>query len=104
MAFLLLAVLAQAGFGLVARATAETGAAAVARRAALPGADPRAAERNLAGLIAATVPGATDVETGAVLEEDRVVVTASFSWDPPGPRWLSVRFTVRRSAPLVVAP
>jgi hypothetical protein len=102
--FLVLAVLAQAAFLLVARQTAEAAAEAAARAAARPGASPAAEADELFDQLVAAVPGAVDPSVEVSIEDELAVATVTFGWVPPGPDLVPVRITVVGRAPLVVSP
>lgn len=103
-AFLLLALFVQLGMLMTARAAAQAAVAASARRAAWLGTDLAAEEAALARILEATVPGAQLPEV-AVTRRDRIAhAEVSFTWDPPGPRWIPLRVAVRSSSPVVIPP
>ena len=102
--FLLLAMVVQTAFLVVARNAAESAVGATARRAARPAADLAAAEANLREVIGATVPGAQDVLVRTERTESTAEVMAEFTWDPPGPVLRSLRIRVRASQPVIQPP
>lgn len=101
-AFLLLTLVVQLAFGLVARNAAQHAVADAARRAAHQTGAPTAAD--LEAMLRRAIPGADEIRATIEVEDPSVVATATVGWDPPGPRWVPVSFTVRATAPLVVAP
>lgn len=104
MAFLLLVLVVQAAFVVVARNAAEAAVAASARRAARPGADLVDERASLAAVLASTVPGARDVAVAVGRDADAGRASAEFSWDPPGPDWLPFRMRVTAEVPAAVPP
>jgi hypothetical protein len=101
--FILLTVIVQAAFLLVARETGSAAAAAAARAAARTGASEHVGEDLLAELVRA-VPGAAS-PTMEIAVGDRVATASiSFDWRPPGPDLARVRLTMVGSAPVVSPP
>jgi hypothetical protein len=103
-AFLLLTLLVQIGAAVAAREAAQSAVAAAARRAALPDADAAAERSRLVGMLAATIPGARDVETSVRRGGSTATASAGFRWIPPGPDWTAIEIRVEARAPLVVPP
>lgn len=103
-AFLLLTLVVQVAFVVVARNAAETAVAASARRAARPGAAIGEEQAALEAVLAATVPGARNLRVAVSRDGERSEATARFRWDPPGPSWVPITLRVRASAPLVTPP
>ena len=102
--FLLLTLLAQAAFLVVARETASAAAEAAARAAARVGASTADQEATLLERISASVPGAVDPRAEVRADEDWVVASVTFRWRPPGPDLLPVEVTVEATSPMVVPP
>jgi hypothetical protein len=104
LAFVLLAVVVQVSFVVIARNAAESAAAASARRAARPDADLVDADRVLQDLVEATVPGAQSVETTVERTPTDAIATVRFTWDPPGPRLIPITIAVAATSPVAVPP
>ena len=102
--FLLLAVVVQAGFLVVARDAAQTAAAASARRGALEDAVPGTESERLRSEVEATIPGARDVEAAVDVHGIEVVAETAFTWLPPGPDLMTIRLRVRAVVPRVTPP
>lgn len=102
--FLLLVIVVQLAFVVVAQATAGAAVDAAARRAARPAADLPQIERRLLTELGAVVPGAHSVEATVAIRDGTVEVEASIVWSPPGPDLVPVHIRSRASAPQVVPP
>lgn len=102
--FLLLVVLAQAAFLLVARDTSQTAVSAAARRGGRPGADLGAEAGRLAAELRAALPGAVGVAASMRQVDDTVVAEAEFGWRAPGPNLFPITIRVSADAPVVVPP
>ncbi len=102
--FLLIVIVTQVAFVVVARDTAQTAVAAAARRSGRPGSDLGVEERRLEGELARIVPGASSVN--AFIESDGVAVTAraAIRWLPPGPDLIPITIHAASTAPVVVPP
>lgn len=97
-AFLVLALVAHVALAVVARNTAESAAAATARRVARPEADLGREQASLLGILETTLPGATDTSIGVHRTVDRASVEVRFRWSPPGPVFVPVELGVTASA------
>ncbi len=102
--FLLIAIITQVAFVVVARDTAQTAVAAAARRAGRPGADLTAERSRLAAELARVVPGATGVTTALELDERAVTARASIQWSPPGPDLIPITLHAEATSLVVIAP
>ena len=102
--FLLLAVVVQAGFLVVARDAAQTATAASARRGALVDAVPATETERLRSEVAATMPGARDVDAAVAIRGTDVVAETTFTWLPPGPDLVAIRLHVRSVVPRATPP
>ena len=102
--FLLIAIVAQVAFVVVARDTAQTAVTAAARRAGRPGADLEAERARLAEELTQVVPGAAGVTTSLDVEATAVTARASIQWSPPGPDLIPITFRATATAPMVVPP
>ena len=102
--FLLIVIVTQVAFVVVARDTAQTAVAAAARRAGRPGSDLGVEAVRLEGELARIVPGASSV--AAFVESDGVAVTAraAIRWLPPGPDLIPITLHASSTAPIVVPP
>ena len=102
--FILLMLVVQFAFLVVARNAAATAVDASVRRVAVtPGSLAEERDR-LVRDVQATVPGTADLQV--VLEQDGFTVhgSLSFDWQPPGPDLLPVSISVHRRAPIVIPP
>lgn len=102
--FILLTLVVQVAFLIVARNATATAVDASIRRAAVTPASLAEERRRLTRDVHATVPGVSDLRV--TLDRDGLVVlgVVSFDWQPPGPDLLPVSVTVERSAHVVVPP
>lgn len=102
--FLLIVIVTQVAFIVVARDTAQTAVAAAARRAGRPGSDLGVETARLENELARIVPGASSVD--ASIDSDGVDVTAraAIRWLPPGPDLIPITIHSASTAPLVVPP
>jgi hypothetical protein len=102
--FLLIAIVTQVAFVVVARDTAQTAVAAAARRAGRPGADLAVERSRLTDELGSVVPGATEVV--AVLESGGGAITAraSIEWSPPGPDLIPITLHAEATSLVVVPP
>lgn len=103
-AFLLLTLLIQVGFAVAARNAAEASVAAAARRAARPGAHPALEEAALSELLRSSLPGIEGLSVDVRVSPQTVEASASFLWQPPGPRWIPLAIRVAAVAPRSVPP
>ena len=102
--FLLLVVIAQAAFLVVARDTTQTAVNAAARRAGRPGANLGAETSRLANELRSAVPGAIGVAATIERIGDDVVAEVRFAWRAPGPNLIPITMRVGSSAPIIVPP
>ncbi|MEN8238196.1 MAG: hypothetical protein ABFR53_03225 [Actinomycetota bacterium] len=102
--FLLIAVVVQLGFLVIARSAVSASMEAAARRAALPNSDVSAEESRLGTEIRAVVPGIEILDTDIARSAQDVTIRATFKWTPPGPDLVPVQFTLERSHANVVPP
>jgi hypothetical protein len=102
--FLLIAIVTQAAFVVVARDTAQTAVTAAARRAGRPGADLEAERLRLADELIRVVPGAIEVTTSLTTEATVVNAQAAIQWSPPGPDLIPITLHAAATAPMVAPP
>ena len=102
--FMLLVIIVQLAFVLVAREVSQTAVDAAARRAARPSADLIAVEQRLSSELASVVPGAQHVEASVWTNGERVDVGATIMWAPPGPELVPVVINVEATSVVVVPP
>ncbi len=102
--FLLIVIVTQVAFVVVARDTAQTAVAAAARRAGRPGSDLGVEAARLEGELARIVPGASDVNAIVESDGDGVTARAAIRWLPPGPDLVPITIRAASTAPLVVPP
>ena len=102
--FILLILVVQVAFLVIARNAAATAVDASVRRLSLSAAKVDDESGRLVRGLQATIPGMRDVDV--VLQRDELVVSGSlsFEWQPPGPDLIPVSITVERQIPLVVPP
>jgi Flp pilus assembly protein TadG len=102
--FLLIAVVVQLGFLVIARSAVSASMEAAARRAAIPESDVPAERARLGKEIQTVVPGIKIVDTSIKRSFEDVTVRATFEWTPPGPDLIPIQFTLERSHANVVPP
>ena len=102
--FLLIAVVVQLGFLVIARSAVSASMEAAARRAAVPESDTSDERARLRTEIQAVVPGIKIVDTSIKRSLEDVTVRATFEWTPPGPNLIPIQFTLERSHASVVPP
>jgi hypothetical protein len=102
--FILLTLVVQIAFLVIARNAAATAVDASVRRVAI---NPDSVEEErvrLARDVQALVPGTVDLHV--VLEQEGALIqgSLSFDWQPPGPDLIPVTILVERQAPIVIPP
>ena len=102
--FLLIAIVTQVAFVVVARDAAQTAVAAAARRAGRPGADLGVESARLTEELTRVVPGAIGVTASLDAEATAVTARASIRWSPPGPDLIPIELHAASTAPMVVPP
>jgi hypothetical protein len=102
--FLLIAIVTQVAFVVVARDTAQTAVTAAARRSGRPGADLTVERVRLAEELTRVVPGAVGVTTSLDSDATAVTASASIQWSPPGPDLIPITLKATATAPMVVPP
>lgn len=102
--FLLLVIIVQLAFVLVAREVSQSAVDAAARRAARPAADLIAIEQRLADELSAVVPGAQGVSASVRATGEGIDVRASITWAPPGPDLVPVVIQAEATSPIAVPP
>jgi Flp pilus assembly protein TadG len=102
--FLLIAVVVQLGFLVIARSAVSASMEAAARRAAVPESDASEERARLRTEIQTVVPGIKIVDTIIKRSLEDVTVRATFEWTPPGPNLIPIQFTLERSHASVVPP
>jgi len=102
--FLLIALVVQLGFLVIARTAVGASLDAAARRSAAVDADPVLQRQRIVSEVSTIAPGVDVVETKIVRSATTVTVSAVFIWTPPGPDLLPVRMSISRSHALVVPP
>ena len=102
--FVLLTLIVQVGFLIVARTAAGVALEAAVRDGSVAEGSLEAARSRLDRDLAAMVPGADDAEIE--LDSDGFTVTGSvsFEWTPPGPDLIPVRISITRRAAVAVPP
>jgi len=102
--FLLITLVVQLGFLVIARTAVGASLDAAARRSAAVDADPAIQRDRIVREIATIAPGVDVVETKVVRSTSLVTVTAVIEWSPPGPDLLPIRLSISRSHALAVPP
>lgn len=102
--FILLTVVVQVGFLVVARSAASAAVQGAIRSASVDVSDSTAIEERLARDVAATVPGAENAVVSVTTDGHTVLGVVEFDWVPPGPDLVPVRIVVTRNMPVVVPP
>ena len=102
--FLLIAIVTQVAFVVIARDTAQTAVAAAARRAARPGAELTVERSRLADELTRVVPGATGVAADVESGDGSVTARASIQWSPPGPELIPITLHAEATSLSVVPP
>ena len=101
--FLILVIVVQLAFVLVAREVSQSAVDAAARRAARPAANLLVVQERLTEELEAVVPGAQKVAASVESVSGTINVRAAIEWAPPGPDLVPVVIRVE-SATLVVVP
>lgn len=102
--FVLLTLVVQIGFYVVARNAAAVAVDGAVRDAARDPAAIRVVQQRLERDLAATVPGGLDAAVDVTATGTLVRGVVSFEWAPPGPDLVPITVTVSRSAPVGVPP
>jgi hypothetical protein len=102
--FLLIAIITQVAFVVVARDTAQTAVAAASRRAGRPGADLTVERARLADELGRVVPGATGVAAAVESNGRAVTARAAIQWSPPGPDLIPITLHAEATSLVVIAP
>ncbi len=102
--FLLIALVVQLGFLVIARTAVSASLEGAARRLAVPGADIRSQELRLIAEIGAVAPGVRVIDASVERSDEQVSVTATLEWVPPGPDLIPVTFSLVRTKVLSVPP
>lgn len=102
--FLLLTLVVQLGFLVIARSAVSASLDGTLRRAATPGTDVRSQEERLRSEIEAVAPGLAVLSSSVTTDADVVSATVTVEWTPPGPDLVPVRFTLARTRTVVVPP
>ncbi len=102
--FVLIALVVQLGFLVIARSAVGVSLDASVRRAAEAGTDAAAQRERLVSEISAVAPGVTVIQLDFARSSAAVTITAVVEWVPPGPDLVPVRLAITRSHALVVPP
>ena len=102
--FILLMLVVQLAFLVVARNAAATAVDASVRRVAVMPASLAEERDRLIRDVQATVPGTADLQVVIEQHGSTVHGSLSFDWQPPGPDLLPVSISVYRQAPIVIPP
>lgn len=104
MFFVLLVLIVQISFLILARSAAATSLEAALRRAVVAELDFDAVQSGLERDVLAVVPGAEDVSVDVTGDEMSVEAAVTFRWVPPGPDLMPVTVSIKRSVARVVSP
>lgn len=102
--FVLLALVVQVGFLILARSAAATSLEASLRRAVVLELDDETLIERIERDVAAVVPGVSNLVVEVQSSDAVVVASVSFRWVPPGPDFAPVTVVIERSAARVVPP
>jgi hypothetical protein len=102
--FILLTVVVQVGFLVIARSAASAAVQGAVRAASVDVTESVAIEERLSRDLAATVPGADNAVVSVTTDGRTVKGVVAFDWLPPGPDLIPVRIVVIRNMPVVVPP
>jgi len=102
--FVLLTVIVQVGFLVVARTATATAVEAAIRDVALEPDSLGAAEVRLHRDLLATVPGVEMAEVSVTSDGQVISGSVEFDWVPPGPDFVPIRIVVHRSGTVAVPP
>lgn len=104
MAFLLLTLITQIGFLIVARHSAHVAVGHASIAAARDGASTAEVASDLRDRLLATVPGILSPEVEVTIADGVARAVTRFQWLPPGPGWALIEVAVDSQAPAVVPP
>lgn len=104
MFFILLTLIVQIGFLVLARSAAASSIEASLRKAALGSADDETIRAGIIRDVRAVVPGAEDVDVSVSSSDSEINAALTFQWVPPGPDLIPVIVSIERSSIRVVPP
>lgn len=102
--FLLIVIVTQIAFVVVARETAQTAVNAAARRAVRPGTDLNVEAARLEVELGRVMPGASSVSASIKFDGVGITAQAAIRWLPPGPDLIPITIHAASTAPMVVPP
>ncbi|VAW06531.1 hypothetical protein MNBD_ACTINO01-832 [hydrothermal vent metagenome] len=102
--FVLIMLVVQLGFLVIARSAVSASLDGVARRSVIPGAYVPGERERLQSEIEAVAPGLEVLTSSVTSRSERVHVRVTVEWLPPGPHLVPIRFTMTRTRALVVPP
>ncbi len=102
--FVLLALIVQIGFLVLARSAAATSVEASLRRAVTADLDIGTVASRIERDVTSVVPGAQEIEVRVTKDSQVVRALVSFRWVPPGPDLVPVTVSIERSVARVVPP
>ncbi|GMQ85710.1 MAG: hypothetical protein BMS9Abin07_1278 [Acidimicrobiia bacterium] len=102
--FLILVIVVQLSFVLVAREVSQSAVDAAGRRAARPAANLVVVQERLTEELEAVVPGAQEVTASVVSIDGTIDVRAAIEWAPPGPNLVPVVIRVQSATPVGFPP
>ena len=102
--FILIMLVVQLGFLVIARSAVSASLDGAARRSVVPGVDVPTEHERLDSEIEAIAPGLKVLASSVTIRTERVRVLVTVEWTPPGPHLIPIRFTMTRARALVVPP
>ena len=102
--FVLVMLVVQLGFLVIARSTVSASLDGAARRAAAPGVNVGTQHERLRTEIETIAPGLEVLASSVTVDMGRVVVRVTVAWVPPGPYLIPVQFSLMRTRAVVVPP
>jgi hypothetical protein len=102
--FLLMTLIVQLGFLVLARNIASTSVDAALRKAVAGETVATAVRQGLERDVRAVVPGATEISVDVTVDQTILAASVRFRWVPPGPDFVPVTVHIKRSIATVVPP
>lgn len=102
--FVLLTLIVQLGFLVLARNIAATSADAALRKAVASDSTEAAIQAGLQRDVGAIVPGATEISVDITSNQTAMLAAVRFRWVPPGPDLIPVTVLIERSIATAVPP
>ena len=102
--FVLLALIVQIGFLVLARSAAATSVEASLRRAVVADLDIETVTSRIERDVISVVPGAQEIDVDVTHDTEAVRAVVRFRWVPPGPDLVPITVSIERSMVKVVPP